>query len=529
MVSTFHGLEVAKRGMYAQQTALSTVGHNVANANTPGYTRQRVDFQTTTPFPTPSLNRPQIPGQLGTGVEAGAIERVRDSFIDSQYRGENNKLGYWETKSQALSSLEVIMNEPTEQGLANTLDEFWQSLQNLSVSPQDSGTRSVVRQSGQSVAETFNYLSNSLSAVREDYRAEIDVTQKSVNTIIGQINEINQQIAATEVHGYLPNDLYDQRDLLVDDLSSYVNIIVKPQDSGGLSVPSAVGKYDIYLADQNGIIMKDGSGNDLLLVNSRDDKVSGIQIDYDANSVKGVKLVEMEADGQFMANEVNIDVETYLGNANGSLRAYIEAYGYQTGGTEKGIYTDMISNLDAMATTFAKKFNEIHQAGWSLSELKNGVKESKTFFDLSDPASIGASKAISLHRDIISSVDNIAASGEQGGESYSGSGANALALANLKDEMLNYAGTDTSVTSFYQSLIGDMGVQALQANQMTDNTNILRDSVLTRRESVSSVSLDEEMVNMIQYQHAYNAAARQITMVDEMLDRIINGMGVGGR
>ena len=95
--------------------------------------------------------------------------------------------------------------------------------------------------------------------------------------------------------------------------------------------------------------------------------------------------------------------------------------------------------------------------------------------------------------------------------------------------MLNYSGSNTSVTSFYQSVIGDMGVKAAQANQMTDNTNILRDSVLTRRDSVSSVSLDEEMVNMIQFQHAYNAAARQITLIDEMLDRIINGMGVGGR
>ena len=285
MGSTFHGLEVAKRGMYAQQTALYTVGHNIANANTPGYTRQRVNLQTTEPYPSPSLNRPLIPGQLGTGVKAGTIERVRESFIDDQFRGENSKLGYWETKSQALNSLEVIMNEPTEQGLANTLDKFWQSLQDLSVSPGDSGTRSVVRQSGLAVVETFNYLSNSLSAVQEDYKTEIDVTQKAVNTIIFQINEINQQIEATEVHGYLPNDLYDQRDLLLDDLSSYTNISISkdPKGSGGLSLPVAEGKYDIYLADQNGNRLKDSGGNDILLVDSSSNTANGISIGYDSS------------------------------------------------------------------------------------------------------------------------------------------------------------------------------------------------------------------------------------------------------
>ena len=114
-------------------------------------------------------------------------------------------------------------------------------------------------------------------------------------------------------------------------------------------------------------------------------------------------------------------------------------------------------------------------------------------------------------------------------QTFAGSGSNATALANVKDTILNYGGSTTSVTSFYQSVIGDMGVQASQAKQMTDNSNVLRDSVLTRRESVSSVSLDEEMTDMIKFQHAYNAAARNITMIDEMLDRIINNMGVVGR
>ncbi|WP_406686217.1 FlgK family flagellar hook-associated protein, partial [Rossellomorea vietnamensis] len=142
MRSTFMGLETAKRGMYTQQGALYTTGHNISNANTPGYTRQRVNFTQTEPYPSPSMNRPQVPGQMGTGVEAGSIQRVRDSFLDTQYRGENNKLGYWDTKMEAMKKMEEVMNEPSDSGLSKTMDMFWQSLQDLAVNPTNSGARS---------------------------------------------------------------------------------------------------------------------------------------------------------------------------------------------------------------------------------------------------------------------------------------------------------------------------------------------------------------------------------------------------
>ncbi|MFZ0446586.1 MAG: flagellar basal body protein, partial [Bacillus sp. (in: firmicutes)] len=109
MTSTFHSLETARRALASQQSALMTTGHNIANANTPGYTRQRVNLETTTPFPGPGLNRPQIPGSIGTGVQVGNVQRIRDSFVDTQYRTETSKLGYWEAKAGLLSQIESIM------------------------------------------------------------------------------------------------------------------------------------------------------------------------------------------------------------------------------------------------------------------------------------------------------------------------------------------------------------------------------------------------------------------------------------
>lgn len=139
MLSTFHGLETVRRGMTAQQQALYVTGHNIANANTPGYSRQRVNFEQTPPYPFASQNRPVMPGQMGTGVEGGTVQRMREEFLDVQYRGENMKYGYWNTRAEALYKMEEIMNEPSDEGLAKTLDRFWQALQDLAVNPSNSG------------------------------------------------------------------------------------------------------------------------------------------------------------------------------------------------------------------------------------------------------------------------------------------------------------------------------------------------------------------------------------------------------
>lgn len=556
MASTFHGLEVAKRGMMTQQAALYTTGHNISNANTPGYTRQRVNFEQTDPYPSASMNRPQIPGQMGTGVKAGSIQRIRDSFIDDQYRGENNKLGYWEARSQALSSMEAIMNEPSEQGLANTLDQFWTSLQDLSVSPQDSGARSVVKERGIAVASTFNYIYNSLQTVQKDYEAEIDVTQKSVNSILNQINQFNQLIADVEVHGYLPNDLYDQRDVLVDELSTYLNIIVDPQPSGGLANSIAEGKYDIYLADSNGNKLLDSTSQPIKLVNSADRKAYGVYVKFDTTTsdkpVETLQFLELDPAGEGFDGFVNdptadtpsVDYEfanfkDFADHTTGSLKAHIETYGYKDGAKTKGLYPDMLSNLDEMAFRFAEKFNEVHRSGWSITEINSGVNDNIDFFTYNNAALTtppitditGAAKYLRVSDPILASTNNIAAAqaNSDSGLAFVGNGSNALALANVKDEELTYGTSSTTVTSFYQSVIGDMGVKSSESNRMAKNSEVLKNSALTRRESVSSVSLDEEMTNMIKFQHAYNAAARTITMVDEMLDKIINGMGVVGR
>ncbi|WLR50599.1 flagellar hook-associated protein FlgK [Bacillus tianshenii] len=668
MRSTFMGLETSLRALHTQQAALHTTGHNIANANTPGYTRQRVNFEQTEPYPAPAMNRPAIPGQMGTGVKAGDIQRVRDEFIDMQFRGENSKFSYWEGRSEVLSQMENIMNEPTDEGLANTMDQFWNALQDLAVEPQNSGARRVVRQRGIALAETFNYTYDSLKAIQTDYRKEIDVTQTEANSIIRQINQVNKQIGDIEPHGYLPNDLYDERDRLVDQLSSIMNVKVKRVDSGGNPSKAAEGLYDIYVADPEGNILTDKNGRQIKLVDANSQTATGIHIQYvnraeSDSPVQEIKFFELNENKEGFKGITDPDTATanyHLESfndlkSNGKLKAYIEGYGYlkdpSPSTSVEGIFTEMMSDLDEMAFTFADHFNLVHQSGWSINDIENGTQSGTDFFSYSgtisptedDPS--GAASRIQVSQDIIDDIDNIAAAAEgnviagameresvdpntvgnpgitgifdtsvlttnpkqvridlthtqgntppwtytlseidesgnisatsspvditaadekvtingvkvdfsnveidTGGnsvetwtftfpaegvkpsdEAFVGNGSNALALANVKDAKLDYDGSLTSVQSFYQGMIGDMGVNAAESNRLADNALTLKDSVDKRRMSTSSVSLDEEMTNMIKFQHAYNAAARNMTAVDEMLDKIINGMGLVGR
>lgn len=568
MTSTFHGLEVAKRGMMAQQTALYTTSQNIANANTPGYSRQRVNFVQTEPYPAASMNRPQIPGQMGTGVEAGSIERVREQFLDVQYRNENNKLGYWDSRSTALSRLEDVFAEPSDtDGLSAVMNEFWQSLQDLSVNPENEGARSVVLQRAQGVVDTFHYLSNSISDIQGDLGNQISVGIKDVNSILKQIAELNQQIGEVEPNGYLPNDLYDERDRLVDQLSSYLNVKVEKMPSGGNALDIAEGQYKITLLDANGNPVKDSGGHDVTLVNGNQFNQLGFSTEdgkYTSVVSGPIKNIEVyttpndpsqtESD-PVVGNEVaSIDFYT-SGNVNfsqGKLRGLMESYGYQTSTDADGnpivagIYPEMQDKLDQLAYTFGTLFNTVQKLGFDLE----GNPASKDFFTNLSTIENAASN-IQLNSDL--QTKDIAASSN----GLPGDGKNAINLGNIfsmdlsKDITLegvkNSDGTPvilsvgkdpgdidvpittSTINSFYEGIIGGLGVASQQAQRLSNNSNSLVQSADERRQSVSSVSLDEEMTNLIKFQHAYNAAARNITVMDEMLDKVINGMGVVGR
>ncbi|WP_100405459.1 flagellar hook-associated protein FlgK [Bacillus solitudinis] len=564
MTSTFHGLETARRGMTTQQYALHTTGNNISNANTPGYTRQRVNFQPTEAYPAAARNAPSMPGQIGTGVKAGSVQRVREQFLDVQYRNENNKTGYWESRTVALEKMEDILDEPSTSGLSSQIDRFWTSLQDLSVDPEDAGARSVVRQRGLAVAETFNYLHDSLSTIRTDYKNEIDVTVTGLNSMIDQLNNVNKQIRETEPHGYVTNDLYDQQDKLLDQISSIIDIQVQREKSPGM--PNAAAEGAVTLS------MRAPDGSMITLVNGTDaEAVRKIEVEYNASGDAVQQLHVKDKDGADLDPPAEMGFSSF---SRGELKGMVEAFGYHVDPADatsavKGTYPDMLASINEMAFQFATEINNIHKIGFTLPNLTGVTNLGSDFFkDNFDMTN--AAKNLKLDDAILANLDNITAAGVNKdaltaqarsdyetlmansnktqadydnirslladpasfngkAKAFSGDGSNAKRLADVKDTLLNFGGASSTVTSFYQGVIGQMAVDTQEAARMMDSSDALRYSVDTRRQSVSNVSLDEEMTMMIQFQHAYNAAARNITMVDEMLDKIINGMGLVGR
>lgn len=506
MGSTFMGLETARRSLTTHQWALQATGNNVANASNPGYSRQRLTLGMTEQL---SVNFGGTKaGQFGTGVRGETLARIRDLMIDQQYRDESVKNAFYATKEAAFGRMEDIINEPSENGLAKSLDLFWASLQDLSVNPDDTGARSVVRQRAMTLAETFNYMSSSLTKVQDDLKAEAGVVSKKINDLLTKINNVNRQIGDAEPLGVLPNELYDERDRYMDELSQYIKFERVPVDylngeTRGNSQRVAEGRIDIQ-------ITLPGNPNPIKLV----DGITG-----------GVG--EMTESTYRAADAATSEEMTLQDMPNGKLRALVEMYGSQSGPeAADGAYTKMLKDLDEMASVFATAFNNAHMTNKDAS----GTDGRNDFFvnaGTNTNTDITASN-IEVNETFMSNLDLIAASKD----GNIGDGSGALELARLKEMALSFAGSATTTTSigkYYQNVIGNMAVEASQNANLAKSTFALLSSSDQRRQSVSAVSLDEEMTMMIQYQHAYNAAARNITAVDEMLDKIINGMGVVGR
>ncbi|PIC70973.1 flagellar hook-associated protein FlgK [Sporosarcina sp. P16b] len=514
MRSTFMGLETSKRGLYTQQSALYTTGHNIGNANTPGYSRQRVNMQATSGFPGVGLNAGTVPGFLGTGVEAGSIQRIRDSFVDHQFRSESTKLGYWESRTNAIAQMEDAIGEPSEYGLQQSMSDFWQSLQTLATSPENGGARAVVVERGVAVADSFNYIHKSVSEIKGNLGDQIDFSTNDINSLLTQIGELNKQIANVEPNGYLPNDLYDTRDGLLDKLSSYVPIETSYEKSGGRALAIAEGTVTIKIKTTTTAaitVVKGGESSKISINTSGTGKFPDAIDDFHISGKPAVndpdKVIALEIDNM---------------PKTGELRSLVDSYGYNTPSGVKGLYPEMMAKLDEMANAFAKAFNTVHEGGTDLKGDK-GVP----FFVNADSEGKFTASTIAVDDAFRKDPNKLAASTSTTGAEV-GNGQNAKNLGDVFfDKEVGLDGS--SVQGFYAQVIGQLGVEGQQAIKMTESSGVLLLAVSNRRDSISSVSLDEEMTDMIRFQQAYNASARMITVMDEALDKIINGMGTVGR
>ena len=274
MGSTFSGIELGKRSIMAHTDAITTAGHNISNANTEGYSRQRVQLKEFDPLYNPGLERPERPGMIGQGIDVQSVNRVRDEMLDQRITENQNTETYWQTRSDYYSMIEQIYNEPDEVSVRSNMDKFWQSWQELSVHPESQAARQAVVSRGESLTESIKTKWESLMGVGNLINSDIEATVKQVNDYANQIAAINGEIVRSKAMGDNPNDLLDRRDLLVDKLSKLANITSDRRDSdefmvhidGHVLVQGAVARnFDLVTpVDNNGydkLIWKD-TGND---------------------------------------------------------------------------------------------------------------------------------------------------------------------------------------------------------------------------------------------------------------------------
>ena len=262
MGSTFSGIELGKRSIMAHTDAISTAGHNISNANTEGYSRQRVQLKEFDPLYRPELERPERAGMIGQGIDVQSINRVRDEMLDQRITAQQNQESYWDTRSKYYTMIEQIYNEPDEVSVRSNMDKFWESWQELSMNPESQAARQAVVTRGESLTDAIKSKWENLMGVGSLLNSDIDSTVKQVNSYANQIAALNSEIIRSRGMGDNPNDLLDRRDLLVDKLSKLANITTDQRDpdefmvhlEGKVLVQGGVARnFDLVsLTDNNG-------------------------------------------------------------------------------------------------------------------------------------------------------------------------------------------------------------------------------------------------------------------------------------
>jgi flagellar hook-associated protein 1 len=465
MANGWLGLNTALSGLRSAQQMLDISAHNIANASTPGYSRQRAELVAAPPFSLPSFNRSGLPGQVGTGATIVSIYRIRDLFLDGQINEQQASAGYWSARSDTLSAVESAFPEPSGSGLGTVMSRFWSAWEDLAADPSSSATRTAVIAQAQTLADRFQRDSRQISTMVADVDNQVGTVVGDVNDLATRIAALNKQIQGVVVSGDHANDLEDQRDLLLEDLNKLV--------------PAQVDR----LAD--GTVEVLVGGTDL--------------VDHD--TVKTLSTID-DAFGHA------VPVWTSggpLGVTSGKLAGLVELRDTTLAGYQSG--------LNLLAKQIADAVNTAHQSG--ADNYGNPGLALFTFTTGAEASSLAVNATVAADPNLV--VTRAVGAGP-------GDSSVAATIAGLRTSAIFGTGGQTPADA-YSGFIGQIGTDTQQATELAANQDLVVQTLATRRESISGVSLDEEATDVMRFQQAYSASARVITAIDEMLDQLINRTG----
>ncbi|MDR7856922.1 flagellar hook-associated protein FlgK [Tissierella sp.] len=478
------GFNSAVRGLLASQRALYTTNHNIDNASTKGYSRQQIDQKATNPFLMPGI------GFLGTGTEIYNVQRVRDSFVDFKYWNEMAPMGEWEVKKNALTEMEKLMGEPSNSSFRQYMDDFYSSLDEMSKNPSDIAYREPVRENAIAFTKHVQETIKRLRDVKKETEYEIETKVKYVNSLSERIAGLNKQIYSQEIDGKQANDLRDRRELLVDELSKIVNVRVNE---------SSDGKYEISV---NGISIVDHMNTNKMFLKKT---TVGVEDTYDI-------LWENGGDANPKSGELKGLLDMIQGDGQGNTYRGIPYY---------------MEQLNDFAKGFADKFNELHRKGYGIGESRGAGVDGIDFFTYTSDEEAAAT--LGVNQDIIDDIKKIAAASISGGAAEDNG--NLLALVKQRESRDFFSGAVSQGTpdDFIKAMLSSMAVDSLQSKRLYATQELMQKNVETKRASISGVSLEEEMADMVKFQHVYVAASKMISTMDALLDITVNRLGMVGR
>ena len=552
----FGVMTTAGSSLLAQQKAINVTGNNIANVNTPGYSRQKLIMETKLPLASSS-------GPMGYGVDAETVERVYDRFLGLQINNENQTLGRWDAQKDGLELAEVIFDESGEFGLSQSLNQFWGAWQDITNDPSGYNERVVMQAKSDVMAGTFHQIYSDIQHAQQGFDASIGGAVADINQLAGQIAELNQKIMEVEASGHTANDYRDQRDMALKELAGLIDINTFEDGSSRVTVSV-------------------GSGQTLVESNSS----RNLTTQVNGFGFKDIAWVGPEG------TTVNITGDI----SNGKLKGWLEARDVDMRG--------YLRQLDTLSETMTARVNNLHQAGWGLdgsngTEFFTGTATASGNLDslaitaqpggtgnvritvvgngpaipsmTTDPVTgdieiaiedgtttqgqiaallqshagintVGAAtpgaawnlsagtntsvlaggssaRTIQLNAAISADLDLIAASSTAAG--IPGDNGQAIALASLQHSLTMNSNSIT-FEDYYNSLVSQVGGDLQSAESYFNHQSDMVVQLDNRRESISGVSLDEEMINLVRFQAAYNAAAKLITTADELLQTVLS-------
>ena len=624
MGSTFSGIELGKRSIMANTDAITTAGHNISNANTEGYSRQRVQIKEFDPLYKPDLERLERPGLIGQGVDVKSIERIRDELLDKRIIAQANQESYWDTRSKYYTMIEQIYNEPDDISVRTNMDKFWESWQELSINPESKAARQAVVTRADTLTESIKQRWESLQGVGELINGDIYSTVKQVNSYTKQIAAINSEIVRTRAMGDNPNDLLDRRDLLVDKLSKLINVTTDQRDNdefmvhvdGKILVQGSISReIGFKLRNDNSgyekLIWAD-TGNDAVfsggtlgaLVELRDvdirseiqslntmtmnfaDLVNDVHRNaVGANKVTGLNFFTQhpfventngnfdrngdgELDTSFVfrisgTNELDLQqqvgiegVMTFNGTDGNVQVPYFHTDTVETvisrinnSTSEVKAYLDKNNHLVLKSTTAQSTENpdfvirHIEDSGYFLAGYSGvlAARGEEGAYDFNQADAVNAlvggaqfavapvfnpSAYIEVNQVIRNDVMSVAAGYmDAAGRAPTGDGRAAVEIAAIRNSSVMVGGMKT-FDDYFADSVTNVGLKGEQAETNLLSQNAIMDDLRNLRDSISGVNIDEELAEIMKFQHGYNAAAKFITVWDSLVDTIINRLGV---